>query len=106
MKDRNPFRNLTKSEKAKLYGRPVEPNMPKTAKHTPETCDDCAPKWDRSCNYKTSILCDLHASAPDLLAALKSVARVLDGYVRESDGEAVRMLEAARAAIAKAEGGR
>jgi hypothetical protein len=47
----------------------------------------------------------LIAAAPDLLAVLQDLADVSRGYLEHMDAEDIAALEAARAAIAKAEGG-
>jgi hypothetical protein len=46
----------------------------------------------------------LIAAAPDLLAALRELADVSRAYLEHMDAEDLAALEAARAAIAKAEG--
>lgn len=71
----------------------------------PKTCVNCTLTWTREHNVKDVVLCPLHASAPDLLAALERIQQRCTGSALYglTIKEVVMIESLAGAAIAKAQ---
>ena len=67
-----------------------------------QACHDCAPHWGRDNNLKHIILCDLHASVKDILAALEAVVKVSNAANQDHTNPDLQRFAARVGSLAKA----